>query len=81
MLNFTRHLYEQIAPRDGRVERLGCQFKLGVCLIDVALVGMRDVATVEANVRIWHDMAGRIDLTALHARYVDPPNDGRGSRS
>jgi hypothetical protein len=32
-------------------------------------------------VRIWHDMAGRIDLTALHARYVGPRDDGSASRS
>ncbi len=57
------------------------QFVLSNPLVDVALVGMRDVATVEANVRIWHDTAGRIDLTALHARYVGPPNDGPGNRS
>jgi uncharacterized protein len=44
-------------------------------LVDVALVGMRDVATVEANARIWRDTANRIDLTALHARYVAPAND------
>jgi uncharacterized protein len=46
------------------------QFVLSNPLVDVALVGMRDVATVEANVRIWHDVVNRIDLTALHARYV-----------
>jgi aryl-alcohol dehydrogenase-like predicted oxidoreductase len=51
------------------------QFVLSNPLVDVALVGMRDVATVEANVRIWRDTANRIDLTALHARYVGPANE------
>ena len=46
------------------------QFVLSNPLVDVALVGMRDAATVEANVRIWRDVANRIDVTALHARYV-----------
>ena len=46
------------------------QFVLSNPLVDVALVGMRDAATVEANVRIWRDVANRIDLAALHARYV-----------
>jgi hypothetical protein len=44
-------------------------------------VGMRDIATVEANVRIWRDTANRIDLTALHARYVGATTDGPGQRS
>jgi hypothetical protein len=51
------------------------QFVLSNPLVDVALVGMRDAATVEANVRIWRDVVNRIDLTALHARYVGPRND------
>ena len=46
------------------------QFVLSNKLADVALVGMRDVATVDANVRIWRDVAGRIDLAALQGRYV-----------
>ena len=46
------------------------QFVLSNPLVDAALVGMRDVDTVEANVRIWRDVASRIDLTALQGRYV-----------
>jgi uncharacterized protein len=57
------------------------QFVLSNPLVDVALVGMRDTATVEANVRIWPDTANRIDLTELHARYVHPTNDDPRHRS
>jgi hypothetical protein len=46
------------------------QFVLSNPLVDVALVGMRDAAEVAANVRLWRDIGGRIDITALHARYV-----------
>lgn len=46
------------------------QFVLSNPLVDVALVGMRDVATVDANVGIWRDVAGRIDVAALQERYV-----------
>ena len=46
------------------------QFVLSNPLVDVALVGMRDVAEVDANVRLWRDVGGRIDIAALHARYV-----------
>jgi hypothetical protein len=37
----------------------------------VARVAMRVVATVDANVRIWRDTAGRIDMAALQERYVE----------
>lgn len=46
------------------------QFVLSNPLVDVALVGMRDAETVEANVRTVEDLAGRIDLKALHEKYV-----------
>ncbi len=46
------------------------QFVLSNPLVDVALVGMRDKAIVEANVAICEDMGGRIDLEKLHAKYV-----------
>ena len=46
------------------------QFVLSNSLVDVALVGMRDVETVEKNVAIVADMAGRISLDDLHERYV-----------
>lgn len=46
------------------------QFVLSNPLVDVALVGMRDAAIVEDNVRICEDLSGRIDLRALHEKYV-----------
>jgi predicted aldo/keto reductase-like oxidoreductase len=46
------------------------QFVLSNPMVDVALVGMRDAVLVEANVAIAEDMARRIDLEALHAKYV-----------
>jgi uncharacterized protein len=46
------------------------QFVLSNPLVDVALVGMRDAAEADANVRIWRDVGGRIDIAALHARYA-----------
>lgn len=52
------------------------QFQLSNPLVDIALVGMRSAAEVEANVRLCDDMAGRIDLDELHRRYVPPPASG-----
>lgn len=46
------------------------QFVLSNPLVDVALVGMRNADEVAANVRLWHDVDGRIDVAALHARYA-----------
>ena len=46
------------------------QFVLSNPMVDVALVGMRDIPTVDANVRIWRDVAGRVDIAALQGRYV-----------
>jgi predicted aldo/keto reductase-like oxidoreductase len=46
------------------------QFILSNPLVDVALLGMRSVARVEENVAICEDTSGRIDLDALHKRYV-----------
>ncbi|MCU0522689.1 MAG: aldo/keto reductase [Anaerolineae bacterium] len=46
------------------------QFVLSNPLVDVALVGMRDVEVVEANVRIAENTEGRIDIRALHEKYV-----------
>ena len=53
------------------------QFVLSNPLVDVALVGMRSVAETEANVRIWRDVEHRIDIAALHARYVQPGHSRR----
>jgi aryl-alcohol dehydrogenase-like predicted oxidoreductase len=46
------------------------QFVLSNPLVDVALVGMRDVEIVEANAAIVEDLAGRIDVAKLHEKYV-----------
>lgn len=46
------------------------QFVLSNPYVDVALVGMRTAQQVRANVAIVDDAAGRIDLAALHERYV-----------
>ncbi|MFD2082361.1 hypothetical protein SAMN05421678_109120 [Actinopolymorpha cephalotaxi] len=46
------------------------QFVLSNPHVDVALVGMRDPDVVRANLAVADDLAGRIDLTALHERYV-----------
>jgi aryl-alcohol dehydrogenase-like predicted oxidoreductase len=47
------------------------QFVLSNPLIDAALVGMRTPEEVDANVAIWRDEAGRIDVTDLWTRYVE----------
>jgi aryl-alcohol dehydrogenase-like predicted oxidoreductase len=46
------------------------QFVLSNPRVGVALVGMRDAAEVAANVRLWRDVGGPIEIAALHARYV-----------
>jgi uncharacterized protein len=46
------------------------QFVLSNSLVDVALVGMRSAVEVRRNVAICADTTGRIDLNALHERYV-----------
>jgi aryl-alcohol dehydrogenase-like predicted oxidoreductase len=46
------------------------QYVLSNPLVDVALVGMRNADEVARNVAIAEDMAGRIDLSKLHTRYV-----------
>ena len=38
-------------------------------LVDVSLLGMRDVEIVEKNVATCNDLSGRIDIAALHERY------------
>jgi predicted aldo/keto reductase-like oxidoreductase len=46
------------------------QYVLSNPLVDVALVGMRTANLVEENVALCDDMAGRVDLNQVHARYV-----------
>jgi hypothetical protein len=38
--------------------------------VDAALIGMRDPHLVEVNNAISDDVASRLDLAALHDRYV-----------
>jgi aryl-alcohol dehydrogenase-like predicted oxidoreductase len=47
------------------------QFVLSNPLVDVALIGTRSPARVTQNVAICDDLDGRIDIDALHERYVD----------
>lgn len=46
------------------------QFVLSNPFVHVALVGMRTPEEVRANVQICQDLAGRIDLDALHRKFV-----------
>lgn len=46
------------------------QFVLSNPLVDVALVGMRTAQEVEENVQLCENVAGRIDMTKLHEKYV-----------
>jgi aryl-alcohol dehydrogenase-like predicted oxidoreductase len=47
------------------------QFVLSNPLVDVALVGMRTLHEVERSVEIANDLDGRIDLDALHQKYIE----------
>jgi len=39
-------------------------------MLSIRLRGRAEAIAVAANVRLWRDTGGRIDITALHARYV-----------
>ena len=52
------------------VGRLLLNYVLSDPYVDVALVGMREPRFVELNNEISDDVASRIDLAALHDRYV-----------
>ena len=53
-----------------RVGRLLLNYVLSDPYVDVALIGMRDPHYAEVNNAISDDVASRIDLAALHDRYV-----------
>jgi aryl-alcohol dehydrogenase-like predicted oxidoreductase len=53
-----------------RLIRLAINFVLSTPEVDCALVGMRTVEEVRANVELAEDADARIDLRALHQRYV-----------
>lgn len=46
------------------------QFVLSNPLVDVALIGMRSPERVAENVAICEDLDGRVDIAAIHTRYV-----------
>ena len=46
------------------------QYVLSNPLVDTALVGMRGAAEVRENAGVCDDLSGRLDLDALHKRYV-----------
>lgn len=48
------------------------QYVLSNPLVDVALVGMRTAEEVRATVAIADNLSGRVDIGALHERYVKP---------
>jgi aryl-alcohol dehydrogenase-like predicted oxidoreductase len=56
-----------------RVTRMALRYVLSTPEIDVALVGMRSPAEVEANAALASDLSDRYDLAALHDRYADRP--------
>jgi aryl-alcohol dehydrogenase-like predicted oxidoreductase len=58
------------APFD--VHRLLLTYVLSNPYVDVAVVGMRRAAEVDANVAICDDPASRFDLAELHHRFVEP---------
>ncbi len=56
-------------PAD-RVTRLALKFVLSTPEVDTVVVGMRTAAEVDANAALAADPADRLDLKALHRRYV-----------
>ena len=52
------------------VGRLLLNYVLSDHYVDVALVGVREPRYIELNNAISDDIASRIDLAALHERYV-----------
>jgi predicted aldo/keto reductase-like oxidoreductase len=68
---FQRLMAEAFPEIDVRdVGRLLLNYVLSDPYVDVALVGMREPRFVALNDEISDDVASRIDLTALHDRYV-----------
>jgi hypothetical protein len=60
--------FPEISPV--RVHALALKFVLSTPEVDVAVVGMTDPAEVEANAALAADVTARLDLKALHHRYV-----------
>lgn len=55
-----------------KLTQLAINFVLSTPEVDCALVGMRTVAEVAANVALADDTAARLDLRALHNRFQTP---------
>jgi uncharacterized protein len=75
MRSLTAGLFQRwfnAAIPDAKVDFSGplLQFQLSNPLVDVALVGMRTVDEVEANVAVANDLSGRIDLEAIHQHFL-----------
>ena len=75
MRSLTAGLFQRwfnAAIPDTKVDFSGplLQFQLSNPLVDVALVGMRTVDEVEANVAVADDLSGRIDLEAIHQHFL-----------
>ena len=68
---FQRLMKQTFPEIDGeRVGRLLLNYVLSDPYVDVALIGMRDPHLVEVNSAISDDGTSRLDLAALHDRYV-----------
>ena len=67
-----RPLLQRSTPsyRTGGVGRRLLNYVLSDPYVDAALVGVREPRFVELNNEISDDVASRIDLAALHDRYV-----------
>jgi aryl-alcohol dehydrogenase-like predicted oxidoreductase len=63
---------KMIRPNDDfDYSRALIQFVFSNPLVDVVLVGMRSAERVRENVAIAGDLAGRIDIGAVHTRYTE----------
>jgi aryl-alcohol dehydrogenase-like predicted oxidoreductase len=67
---WLRTIYPDI-DRQADLAKATLSFVLSNPLTDVAIVGMRSPARVEANCAIAHDTSARIDHTRLHAWFAD----------
>ena len=67
---FQKLLAETIPDAANRAHEIALQFVLSNPYVDCPLIGMRTVAEVERNAAIASDPTARLDLEALHRRYV-----------
>jgi aryl-alcohol dehydrogenase-like predicted oxidoreductase len=57
------------------VHRLLLGYVLSNPCVDVALVGMRRASEVDGNIAVCDDVTSRLDMEALHDRFVEPRDD------